>query len=134
MQIMSLTQLKPAFRELFFQAEELLKAGKVVEASVDIFHRTRTIPQNKYMWAVYKNIVLFWTDTGFVPDGLNVKFINTDFLHNYFRARFDIHTTTKLNTVEMMEYVDKIQNLMTEQTNGRYEPIIPEENKVEDKK
>ena len=105
----------------------MLKQGKIVEATVEIFHRTRTIPQNKFMWAVYKNIVLFWTDTGFVPDNLKVKFINSDFLHKYFSARFDVHTTTKFTTVEMMEYVDKIQQLMIEQTDGQYEPIIPEE-------
>ena len=127
MQIMSLTQLKPTFRALYNQAEELLKAGKIVEASVDIFHRLRTVQQNKYMWAVYKNIVLFWSDTGFVPDDLKVKYINTKFLHDYFKARFDVHTTTTLTTVEMMEYVDKIQQLMAEQTKNRYQPIIPEE-------
>lgn len=127
MQIMSLTQLKPTFRALYNQAEELLKQGKVVEASVEIFHRLRTIKQNKFMWAVYKNIVLFWSDTGFVPDGLKVKFVNTKFLHSYFSARFDIHTTTSLNTVEMMDYVDKIQQLMDEQTNGAYPKLIPEE-------
>jgi hypothetical protein len=127
MNISHISQLKPTFRDLYYQAEELLKQGKVVDASVEIYHRKRTIPQNKYLWAVYKNIVLFWTDTGFVPDGLQVRFINSDFLHKYFSARFDVHTTTKFNTVEMMEYVDKIQQLMIEQTKGEYEPIIPEE-------
>lgn len=127
MQIASLTQLKPAFTTLYHDAEALLKQGKVIEASVEIFHRLRTIPQNKFMWAVYKNIVLFWSETGFVPDGLNVRFINTKFLHEYFSARFDIHTTTKLNTVEMAEYVDKIQQLMNEQTRGAYQPLIPDE-------
>ena len=127
MQISDLSQLKPTFRELYRQAEELLKAGKFVTATVEIFHRTRTIPQNKFMWSVYKNIVLFWAETGFVPDGLNVRFINTKFIHEYFSARFDVHTTTKLNTVEMMEYIDKIQQLMIEQTGGEYEPLIPDE-------
>lgn len=127
MQISNITQLRPSFIELYRQAEELLKQGKFITASVEIFHRTRTIPQNKFMWAVYKNIVLFWTDTGFVPDDLKVKFLNTKFLHEYFSARFDVHTTTKLNTVEMMEYIDKIQHLMDEQTNGHYPKLIPEE-------
>ena len=49
------------------------------------------------------------------------------FIHEYFSARFDVHTTTKLNTVEMMEYIDKIQQLMIEQTGGEYEPLIPDE-------
>lgn len=85
------------------------------------------------MWAVYKNIVLFWTETGFVPDDLKVRFLNTKFLHEYFSARFDVHTTTKLNTVEMMEYIDKIQQLMSEQTKGEYEPIIPDERDTDER-
>lgn len=133
MQISNITQLRPSFIELYRQAEELLKQGKFITATVEIFHRKRTIPQNKFMWAVYKNIVLFWTETGFVPDDLKVRFLNTKFLHEYFSARFDVHTTTKLNTVEMMEYIDKIQQLMSEQTKGEYEPIIPDERDTDER-
>lgn len=127
MNISHASQLRPVFIDLYRKAEELLKQGKIVEATVEIFHRTRTIPQNKFMWAVYENIVLFWTETGFVPDDLKVKFLNKRFLHEYFSARFDVHTTTKLTTVEMMEYIDKIQHLMDEQTGGNYPKLIPEE-------
>ena len=87
----------------------------------------RTTEQNKWLWAVYKHIVLFWTDTGFMPDNLDkkLKFINSDILHCWFKCRFDVKTTTKLSTEDIGKYIDKIQNLMVEQTDGEYEPIYP---------
>ena len=89
--------------------------------------RKRTVEQNKYLWAIYKNIVDFYNETGFIPDDLKVKTINSDFLHEYFKARFDVKETKKLTTVEFCEYTDKIQLLMTEQSKREYDPIYPEQ-------
>ena len=89
--------------------------------------RKRSIPQNDYLWAIYQNIVKFWEETGFLPDDLKLRWINSDFLHAYFKARFDVKTTTKMTTVEFSEYTDKIQRLMVEQSKGEYEPIYPEQ-------
>lgn len=89
--------------------------------------RRRSLEQNSYLWSVYSNIVKFWESTGFMPDGLKLNYINSDFLHEYFKARFDIKTTTKLTTAEFCEYTDKIQHLMTEQSKGNYDPIYPDQ-------
>lgn len=89
--------------------------------------RTRTDRQNKYLWAIYKNIVEFYEKTGFIPDNLPLNRINSDFLHEYFKALFDVPTSRTLSTKEFCEYTDKIQLLMTEQTKGEYDPIYPEE-------
>jgi hypothetical protein len=89
--------------------------------------RNRTLEQNNYLYAIYKHIVEFCDQTGFMPDNLNIKFINSDFLHEYFKARFDVKTTTKMSTIEFTEYTDKIQLLMINQTNGIYDPIYPED-------
>lgn len=93
--------------------------------------KKRTPEQNRLLWAIYQNIVRFWNETGFIPDSLPVKFVNSDFLHEYFKLRFDTPTTTKLTTAEMMDYCDRIQNLMIEQTHGEYEPIVPENTYME---
>ncbi len=98
-----------------------------VKVEIKAISKTRTTPQNSYMWAVYDHIVQFCATTGFIPDSLPVRFVNSDFLHAYFKLRFNVLTTTKLSTVEIMEYCDHIQLLMTEQTFGEYEPIYPEE-------
>lgn len=89
--------------------------------------RIRSSEQNRYLFAIYKHIVEFWQDTGFIVDRLPLRFVTSDFLHAYFKSRFDLKTTTKLSTTEFMNYADSIQNLMIEQTKGAYDPIYPEE-------
>ena len=89
--------------------------------------RNRTLEQNRYLYAIYKHIVEFCDQYKFIPDNLNIRFINSDFLHEYFKARFDVKTTTKMSTKEFTEYTDKIQLLMIEQTKGLYDPIYPED-------
>ena len=89
--------------------------------------RNRTTEQNRYLFAIYKHIVEFYNQTGFIPDNLPINGINSDFLHQYFKARFDVKETKNMNTVEFCAYTDKIQLLMIEQTKGEYDPIYPEE-------
>lgn len=89
--------------------------------------RNRTTEQNRYLFAIYKHIVEFYNQTGFIPDNLPINGINSDFLHQYFKARFDVKETKNMNTVDFCGYTDKIQLLMTEQTKGEYDPIYPEQ-------
>ena len=89
--------------------------------------RNRTTEQNRYLFAIYKHIVEFYNQTGFIPDNLPINGINSYFLHQYFKARFDVKETKNMNTVDFCGYTDKIQLLMTEQTKGEYDPIYPEE-------
>lgn len=106
----------------------VMKNSKMgVQVDIKAMSQKRSLKQNKYLWGIYSNIVNFWQETGFVPDNLPVRFINSDFLHEYFKLRLDTPSTAKLSTTEMMQYCDRIQNLMLEQTKGKYEPIHPEE-------
>lgn len=108
--------------------EQVLNSAKYgVTVDVRPQVRRRSLEQNSYLWSVYSNIVKFWEQTGFMPDGLKLNYINSDFLHEYFKARFDIKSTTKLTTAEFCEYTDKIQHLMTEQSKGNYDPIYPDQ-------
>lgn len=108
--------------------EQVLNSAKYgVTVDVRPQVRRRSLEQNSYLWSVYSNIVKFWESTGFMPDGLKLNYINSDFLHEYFKARFDIKSTTKLTTAEFCEYTDKIQHLMTEQSKGNYDPIYPDQ-------
>lgn len=93
--------------------------------------RQRTLQQNKLLWEIYNHIVEFYNDTGFIIDNLNIRFLNSDFLHEYFKVRFNVKSTAKLNTQDFSRYVDSIQNEMIEQSCGEYEPIICEENYIE---
>lgn len=113
--------IKPKIKALLNEC----KYGISIE--IEELKKTRTDAQNKLLWAVYKHIVDFWSTTGFIIDDLNIRYINSNFIHGYFKARFDIKSTKKLTTIEFMNYVDGIQNIMIEQTKGEYDPIYIEE-------
>lgn len=97
-----------------------------VDVDIKKHIRRRSLEQNAYLWGIYSNIVKFYDQTGFIPDNLPVKFINSDFLHEYFKMRFDVKTTTKMSTADFAKYTDQIQKLMLEQSKGEYDPIYPE--------
>lgn len=99
-----------------------------IDITIKPHSKQRTVEQNRLLWEIYNHIVRFYEDTGFVIDGLRLKFLNADFLHAYFKVRFGLKSSAKLNTQEFSEYIGKIQKEMVEQSNGMYEPIIPEDN------
>jgi hypothetical protein len=110
---------------------EVLNNSKYgIEIEVKEKKKKRSLEQNKYLFAIYKNIVEFWYATGFIVDSLPLKYITSDFIHEYFKNRFNLKTTTKLSAIEFSQYVDGIQNLMVEQTKGDYEPIYPDNTSI----
>ena len=115
-----LAYIKPTIEAIFNSS------SNGIDIEIKKHTRKRTLPQNDYLWAVYKHIYEFYLETGFIPDELKIKFIDTDFLHEYFKARFDVKSTKNLTTAEFSRYVDSIQLMMTEQTKGRYKPIYPD--------
>lgn len=115
-----LAYIKPTIEDVFNGS------SNGIDIDIKPHKKKRTLPQNDYMWAIYKHIKEFYEETGFTPDDIKVKFINENFLHEYFKARFDVKTTTKMSTTEFSRYVDSIQLLMTEQSKGRYQPIYPD--------
>lgn len=115
-----LQMIKPKLEAVIFNAPN------GVDIEIKKHTKKRSLDQNAYLWGIYAHIVKFYDETGFIPDNLPVRFINSDFLHEYFKSRFDVKTTTGLNTAEFAQYTDKIQRLMLEQTNGDYDPIYPE--------
>lgn len=98
-----------------------------VDVLIKEHQKKRSNEQNKYMWAIYDHIVKFYQDTGFIIDNLQIKNLNSEFLHAYFKAKFDIKTTSNLSTTEFMAFTDHIQLEMTEQSKGFYDPIYPED-------
>lgn len=85
-------------------------------------HKTkRTIEQNKFLFAVLSAIVKFYHETGFMPQGCQPWMMRTDILKEYYKARFGIETTHKLDTVEFTKFIDFIQQTMVEESGGEYE-------------
>lgn len=113
------------FRSLRQQAELLLDKNKGIDITIKEHKRKRTLPQNDWLWSVYKHIVDFYNETGYFLDGLQLRFCNTDLVHEYCKARYGIKSTTKLSTKEIGEYIETIQRDLVEQSNGQYEAIYP---------
>lgn len=109
------------------QAEIMLEYNPI-KIEFEVYRQTRTLQQNKYMWSVFQHISDFYQETGFMPDGLekHLKFVNKDVLKVWFCAKYDIRHTSTTNTKEMVDFIDKVQADMIQQTKGEYEPIYPE--------
>ena len=45
----------------------------------------------------------------------------------WFCAKYDMKHTSCSNTKEMVDFIDRVQRDMIEQTQGEYEPIIPDD-------
>ena len=96
-----------------------------IELSLRARKKRRSVQQNRYLMAVMQNIVQFYQETGFRPDDIPDWAMRTDVLKEFFKHRFGVPHTRKLSTKEFGEFVDKIQHMMLEQSNGEYEVIIP---------
>ena len=132
MRVDNLTELAVGLNAIKKQAEVLLSLGRVVEIGCVESKKTRTMQQNKYLFELYRHLLDFYAETGFMIDELNkrVRFITKDLLHEYLKARFDVKTTTRMSTKDFSEFVDKIQNEWIEQSGGQYEYFMPTEDLV----
>ena len=87
--------------------------------------KVRTVRQNRYLMEVCANIVRFYHDTGFIPDGCPRFCMKTQMQKEFWKDHFGVLETHTLSTKEMCDFIDKIQAEMIQQTGGEYEPIIP---------
>ena len=127
MKIYRLDDLENCLRLVEKQAITILESGKPVDVCCSVVKKHRTNQQNRYLFKLYEHLLDFYKQTGFMIDGLRFKFYTKDFLHEYLKARFDVGTTTKMNTQQFTEFVDNIQNEWMEQTSGEYEYFFPYE-------
>lgn len=116
-------QLDDSIRALRMQAYELLKAGKVVEAVVKQKVNRRSTLQNSFLHLMFEKMSRFCQETGYNP--YDVKYISAELIKEFSKAFYGIKNTSKLNTKEFGEFVDKVQLQWVEDTCGEYEILIP---------
>jgi len=82
--------------------------------------KTRSITQNKYYWGVVLNTISIYTENELKE------------VHDFFKAQFlrkeNVFlnvpmSTTKLNTTEFIEYIDKIKKFVDDNLNLYIPPI-----------
>lgn len=93
--------------------------------------KPRTAAQNRYLMAVMENIIKFYNDTGFMPQGCASWAMRTDVQKEYWKARLGVGSTAKLSTTEFCDFVDKIQGTMAAESGGEYEIITPPDEYIE---
>lgn len=86
----------------------------------------RSNQQNRFLMAIMVAIIRFYHETGFIPKGLAPWAMRTDILKEFWKARFGVVSTAKLDTKAFGEFIDSIQREMVEQTNGEWEILEPD--------
>ena len=106
-----------------YQNALLAMEGKEVEFTIGPITKTRTNPQNSYLWGVPYKIISEYTGD------------DTESIHNYLRNEFlsepgntvpKVKSTSKLSTTEFNQYVDNIIRWAAEFL-GLYIPLPMEE-------
>ena len=88
--------------------------------------KQRTTQQNKFFMAIMVAIVRFYQDTGFMPAGLSPWAMRTDILKEFYKARFGVVSTAKLDTKAFGEFIDNIQRTLVEESGGEWEILEPD--------
>ena len=83
----------------------------------------RSNEQNRFFMVIMQRIVQFYHETGFMPSGCEKWMMRTDIQKEYWKARFGIEHTAKLDTKAFSEFIDGIQRELVEETNGEWEII-----------
>jgi len=89
------------------------------------YKKRRSYQQKRYLMAVMENIVRFYHDTGYMPNGCGAWAMRTDVQKEYWKARMGVGSTAKLSTKEFGDFVDRIQGTMAAESDGEYEIITP---------
>ena len=110
--------------------QQIALVAPVAKNGIDVEikpHKTqRTNQQNRFLMAILVALVKFHNETGFVPKGLSDWAMRTDVLKVYYKSRFGIGSTKKLDTGAFGRFIDSIQQSLVEETNGEWEILQPD--------
>lgn len=96
-------------------------AKRGVEINITPHKSKRTVEQNRFLMVIMTAIVRFYNDTGFMPDGCQKWMMRTDIQKEYWKARYGVESSSKMEISEFIKFIDFIQNTMVEETGGEYE-------------
>lgn len=88
--------------------------------------RQRSNEQNRFLMAIMVAVVRFYNTTGFMPNGVSAWMMRTDILKEYYKARFGVSSTAKLDTRAFGEFIDNVQRSLVEESSGEWEVLEPD--------
>lgn len=104
---------------------QLLAIHRIEKLGLDIeikpHKQQRSNNQNRFLMVVLGAIVKFYHETGFMPSKCNQWDMDVDTLKRYWKNRWGIEYSHKLDPKEFGEFIDFIQQTMVEETGGEYE-------------
>lgn len=127
--VYKIEQLDSAIGIVYNKAVESLNYGKPVELSCDRIKKQRSSQQNRFIHALFKHIVEEYERTGWCFGDIAQKlgFVNEEIVKQYCKFRFDVKSTSGMNTKDCMDFTNKIQKECIEESKGEYERIDPPE-------
>lgn len=104
---------------------QLSAVHPVAKNGIDIVikpHKSwRSNEQNRFLMVIMQELVKFYHETGFMPEGCQRWMMRVDILKEYWKARFGIEHTRTLDKKQFGEFIDGIQRELVEETNGEWE-------------
>lgn len=100
------------------------KSGYSVEIRPQV--KLRSNNQNRFLYAILVALLRFYEKTGFRPASVSDWGMRVDVLKIYYKARFGVAKTSKLNTKDFGEFIDRIQQSLVQETNGEWEILEPD--------
>lgn len=120
----SLAQIQSWLVAQYSATQPIAKHGFDVELRPH--RRQRSNEQNRFLMAIMVAVVRFYNTTGFMPYGCSAWMMRTDILKEYFKARFGVVSTAKLDTRAFGEFIDNIQRSLVEESGGEWEILEPD--------
>lgn len=100
-----------------------LTAKDGIDVEIKPHKHQRSNEQNRFLMVVMAALVKFYHETGFMPSGCQAWMMRTDIQKEYWKARFGIASTAKLDTKAFSDFIDGIQRTLVEESSGEWEII-----------
>jgi hypothetical protein len=81
----------------------------------------RTNEQNRFLMVIMQEIVKFYHETGFMPEGCQKWMMRVDILKEFYKAKFGIEHTRTLDKKAFGDFIDGIQRELVEETQGEWQ-------------
>lgn len=88
--------------------------------------RQRSTQQNRFLYAILVALVRFHQETGFCPPDVSPWAMRVEALKFYYKDRFGVGSSSKLDTKAFGEFIDNIQRSLVEETCGEWQILEPD--------
>lgn len=90
-------------------------------------HRNkRSNQQNRFLYAILVAIMKLHHETGFIPSKCGEYNMDVESLKIYWKKRYGVSKTSKLDSIAFGKFIDWIQLTLVEETNGFWEILEPD--------